>query len=201
MELDDIREEDIWQIADYSAIVARGLDYYETGQISSMEISNDRIKAKVRGSYGTYDVEITIEDEEIKVDCDCPFNGYGCKHIVAVLFRWVREKGDNKGKGTGSEYDVDEVEVKPKKIDLDMELSRMSKEELISILFNLCENHEDAKRDVMLSIKGNPASINVGREIILGQISDILFNNGDYIDYNSVYDIVRELDDLMKTIS
>ncbi|MDO9537256.1 MAG: hypothetical protein Q7J68_02940 [Thermoplasmata archaeon] len=38
MKLKDITEKDIWNIADSSAIVARGLDYFETGQIASREV-------------------------------------------------------------------------------------------------------------------------------------------------------------------
>ena len=44
MKLDDITEEDIWDIADSSAIIARGLNYYETEQIMSIEVKGKPIQ-------------------------------------------------------------------------------------------------------------------------------------------------------------
>ena len=43
---EDITEDDIWDIADSSAIVARGLNYYENEQIRSMDIKGKKIFAK-----------------------------------------------------------------------------------------------------------------------------------------------------------
>ncbi len=156
MKLKDITEEDIWNIADSSAILARGLDYYETGQIASMEVKGEKIIAKVRGSYGLYDVEIAIEEENLHADCDCPYDGYGCKHIVAVLYKWVNEKNKIKG-----------GKIKRKEIDIDKELSKLGKDELKSILLELYNNYEDVQRDIMLKISGNRDVADVGKDIII----------------------------------
>ena len=96
MKLKNITGEDIRDIADSTAILARGLDYYEIGQVKSMNIKDERIIAKVAGSYGNYDVEISIEDGNIRADCDCPYDGYGCKHIVAVLYKLANDRDQNK---------------------------------------------------------------------------------------------------------
>ena len=108
MKLDDITEDDIWDIADSSSIVARGLNYFETGKIASMEIKEEKIIAKVYGSYGTYDVEIVPTEEGLEADCDCPYDGYGCKHIVAVLYNWINKKNNTMiKKSTRKEIDID----------------------------------------------------------------------------------------------
>lgn len=189
MKLKDITEEDIWNIADSSAILARGLDYYETGQIASMEVKGEKIIAKVRGSYGLYDVEITIEEENLHADCDCPYDGYGCKHIVAVLYKWVNEKNKIKG-----------GKIKRKEIDIDKELSKLGKDELKSILLELYSNYEDVQRDIMLKISGNRGVADVGKDIIINQIKDTLYTRDRFIDYHAVFDVVDRLEKIKETI-
>ncbi len=93
MNLYDITEKDIKDIAESSAILGRGKSYYKNDMIKSMNVSDGIITAKVKGSYGTYNVEISIDaDDDIEADCDCPYDGWGCKHIVAVLYKWINEK-------------------------------------------------------------------------------------------------------------
>lgn len=187
MKLKDITEEDIWDIADYSAILARGLNYYETGQIESMDVSGEKITAKVRGSYGMYDVEIAIEDGKIHADCDCPYDGYGCKHIVAVLYKWV--KGEKEGGGTTR-----------KEIDISKELSKLSKEELKSILMGLWNDYEEVQRDILLKIRGSPDVNSAAKDIIHRQIKDAFYTRGGFIDYYDLFGVVENLEKIKDTI-
>ncbi len=93
MDLYDITEKDVRKIADSGAILSRGRKYYNGDMIKSMSVADGVIAAKVRGNYGTYNVEISIdEDDDIEADCDCPYDGWGCKHIVAVLYKWIHER-------------------------------------------------------------------------------------------------------------
>lgn len=97
MRLNDITEKDIEDLADSYAILSRGNDYYRTGKILSMKIDNETIFARVRGNYGIYTIEINIDgDGEIDADCDCPYGGPGCKHVAAVLYKWINEHKQNK---------------------------------------------------------------------------------------------------------
>lgn len=186
MKLKDITEEDIWDIADSSLILARGLDYYETGQIGSMEVSGEKIAAKVMGSYGTYDVEIAVKDEKIHAACDCPYDGYGCKHIVAVLYKWIN-------KSTG------EV-VRRKEIDIDKELSKLGKEELKSILMDLWNDYEEVQRDILVRIGGSPGVDGAAKDIMLRQIKDAFYTRGGFIDYYSLFDVVENLEKIKETV-
>lgn len=189
MKLSDMAENDIWKIADSGSIVARGLDYYESRMISSMIVSEDCIKAKVRGSYGEYDVNIRVENGEIVSDCDCPYAGYGCKHKVAVLFRFIRERGGEQQPAT----------EKPE-IDMRYEISKMGKEQILSILSDLCEVNEDVKRDVLLSMSENSIAINAGRDILIEQIRDVLYGSGEFISYNDVFHMVRLLKEIKEGV-
>jgi len=92
MGLTEITEEDIEDIADSYRILERGARYYRTGKILSIKVEDNRIIAKVEGNYGNYHVEIWIDEDEVDAECDCPYDGYGCKHIVAVMYKWIYEK-------------------------------------------------------------------------------------------------------------
>ncbi len=185
MRLEDISEEDIRDIADSSTILARGLDYYERGQIASMSIEGEKIRARVNGSYGTYNVEIAIEDGTLQADCDCPYDGYGCKHIVAVLYKWI----------SGSKY-IDVKKSRKGKLDIEKELGKLSKDTLVSILVDLINNYEDSKRDVVLRLSGNPDAIDAGKEIIISQIRDAFYTRDDFIDYRAVFGVVKKLEEI-----
>jgi len=69
-------------------VLARGRDYYASGQIKGVILAPDGIfNAEVNGSEGElYHVFITIEnDAVVDFGCDCPYDwGDVCKHIVAV---------------------------------------------------------------------------------------------------------------------
>lgn len=71
-------------------ILNRGYDYYFQNQVIELSRENDIYEAIVQGST-EYDVEITIQNDQIvKHECNCPFEGSICKHVVAVLYK-IRE--------------------------------------------------------------------------------------------------------------
>ncbi|MBI2668606.1 DEAD/DEAH box helicase [Candidatus Woesearchaeota archaeon] len=89
-------EEDIEDLADSEAILERGKRYHRTGRIKSLSTEGNRVKAKIIGNYGTYAITITF-DQDGEIDdysCTCPYDGSGCKHIVAVLYSLL-DRQDN----------------------------------------------------------------------------------------------------------
>ena len=69
-------------------ILERGEDYYERGMIKSVKkVSDSEFVATVCGSEDNiYTVNIKTNGEEVmETDCDCPYEGKVCKHIMAVL--------------------------------------------------------------------------------------------------------------------
>ncbi|ODS38877.1 MAG: hypothetical protein A7316_06825 [Candidatus Altiarchaeales archaeon WOR_SM1_86-2] len=109
MQPEDLTENDIRRFADSKRIFGRGESYYRRGKIRSMDVSRDKkeITAKVDGNYGIYDVEIYFDEDGISADCDCPYDGYGCKHIVAVLLEFLYEfKGDKKDNEDEEPWDI-----------------------------------------------------------------------------------------------
>ncbi|MCG2782392.1 MAG: DEAD/DEAH box helicase [Candidatus Altiarchaeales archaeon] len=93
----DLTEEDIKRFADSKTIFNRGESYYRNNKIKFMDVAvaGEEITARVEGNYGVYDIDIWFDEHGIDADCDCPYDGYGCKHIVAVLLKFLYEFKDN----------------------------------------------------------------------------------------------------------
>jgi hypothetical protein len=68
-------------------ITGRGLSYFEDGLVDDLEeIEAGYWTAVVNGSE-RYDVTVQITDDQISEwACDCPYDGYICKHVIAVVF-------------------------------------------------------------------------------------------------------------------
>lgn len=60
-------------------------------QVMQPKRDGNTLTAEVKGTT-IYDVEVTVDDRGVSGDCTCPaFASYGlCKHIAAVLIRWLR---------------------------------------------------------------------------------------------------------------
>ena len=89
MRLDDFENE-------ISAVIfRRGEDYYENGLVEDLkEVAPGRWNAVVEGTTD-YETEVCVENGEITSwDCDCPYDGYMCKHVVAVLLAVRDETSD-----------------------------------------------------------------------------------------------------------
>src|SRR5215813_10263182 len=81
-----------------SAVRSRGSDYFQEGRVKIKTGSDWEIYAKVRGSR-TYNVDLSIEEDELVVHCDCPdFETEPCKHLWATLLA-ANEKGYLRGDG------------------------------------------------------------------------------------------------------
>ncbi|MBL7813595.1 MAG: DEAD/DEAH box helicase [Saprospiraceae bacterium] len=74
-------------------ILERGVKYYKRGLVYDLTDHKDGYwTAGVEGSYDDYEVEIKLDDDIVKEwNCDCPYDGDVCKHVVATLFE-IRKK-------------------------------------------------------------------------------------------------------------
>lgn len=77
-----------------STIFQRGESYYSSGAVEDIAYT-DRItlEATVGGSE-FYGVIISLGGDGVETECDCPYDGGTCKHIVAVLLEAMHE-GDS----------------------------------------------------------------------------------------------------------
>jgi len=77
------------RMLDYAGdiIFERGFTYFLKGRVQIIELSDTHVKADVRGSGGTYQVEwfFNYENEHWYAHCNCPYDVRAvCKHIVAT---------------------------------------------------------------------------------------------------------------------
>lgn len=68
-------------------ILMRGMDYYDSDAVSELEeTSPGEWEATVDGTE-SYNIEISMNGAEVESwNCDCPYDGEICKHVVATLF-------------------------------------------------------------------------------------------------------------------
>ncbi len=64
-------------------IIERGFQYFYNGNVSNMDMINDKLYASVTGA-STYQVEVNLENLSLS-HCDCPYESR-CKHLVSVLY-------------------------------------------------------------------------------------------------------------------
>ena len=105
LQIDTIR-----QIADSPIIFKRGEVLQKNGAFSLIheQSGNGRYVYDVDGNYGNYLTEVTLNGA-IATQCDCPYPGPGCKHIVAILLElFDQQGGTNNGaiddRGPQTEY-------------------------------------------------------------------------------------------------
>ncbi|MGH9850308.1 MAG: SWIM zinc finger family protein, partial [Blastocatellia bacterium] len=81
-----------------SAVRSRGADYFQQGRVKIKNGSDWGVFATVREST-TYDVDLSIEEDQLVVYCTCPdFNAQPCAHLWATILA-VEEKGFLRGDG------------------------------------------------------------------------------------------------------
>lgn len=65
----------------------RGVRYLRQGRIEELNIKDQNVKAKVRGSQ-LYEVRLDLDEPDFDAICTCPYDWGGyCKHIVATLLK------------------------------------------------------------------------------------------------------------------
>lgn len=90
------------------AIFERGQGYFFDGAVKDLQImDNGQCFAIVEGSED-YEVDITLgKDNEItRYNCNCPYDGNLCKHVVAALLE-IESENSNRQKGKKPKHNTD----------------------------------------------------------------------------------------------
>lgn len=174
-------------------IVARGLDYYENGNILVKEYQGNNTYSFLVAGTTNYRVNVRIDDNGsiLYSICGCPYDmGDVCKHEVAVYYD-LRE------------LSVEANENKPERqSDLKEALSHLTKEQLIDVLMELSskdsvlENHlhdQYCKEDPSLVIDTCKNLIDETIEEYAGQDKFISFRDVTFFvdELENVLDIVK----------
>ena len=151
MKLKDLTKKSIEGFAG-SVIYQRGYDYFKSGMVYDLEYNQDEdsIYAQVSGKSGNYEVEAAAEKDGINASCDCPYDGYPCKHVVAALLKFI--------------YNSDEYirEVKKQKKEassLKDRLKELPKDELLKMIITCADKYPDFKRDLMVRFESDKEAV------------------------------------------
>src|SRR5215210_408868 len=97
MKLKTLTRQDVENLADTALVFQRGQDYLKAGAVAKFHLEPDgeSIQARVAGSEGLYRVAISEVDDDLEIECTCPYDGWVCKHGVAVLLFYINERAAN----------------------------------------------------------------------------------------------------------
>ena len=141
-QLTELTEADIRQFAG-TTIFNRGYDYFEQGMVYEFNYDSNRIVAEVSGNYGDYEVEITSEEEGVEASCSCPYDGYPCKHIVAVLLTLIHDKEKYIQQVTQHQSEISSLKDK---------IGKLSRVDLIEIVISCLDKYPDFWRDMAVRL-------------------------------------------------
>ncbi len=156
-----------------TTIFKRGVNYFETGKVYELKVDPvaDEIVAKVSGNYGNYEVTIGQEGERLIAYCDCPYDGYPCKHVVAVSLQYMENKGLYRSAARKQSDLYQRIEN---------ELPKRSKPELIELLMKAVTHSTELRSIVTLDLFPDNT-----------ETEDALLSRVDEIDLDYVYDDFR----------
>ena len=188
MNLKNLTKIDVEQFAP-ATIYERGVGYYYGGRVLSLEFDpeSETITAEVEGNYGDYTLEITAdEDYGLDADCDCPYDGYPCKHMVAVLLAFVNERGQYLQEAQKSEKQV---------LSLAGRVKQLSKDELVEMVMSCARKYPDFKRELIVRFESEkPATFNAIKKQIQQAFPSI--NSRSY----SISGIGKTLNAIIKSV-
>ncbi|GBD96070.1 MAG TPA: hypothetical protein ENG83_15045 [Nitrospirae bacterium] len=135
-----------------SVIYQRGYDYFKSGMVYDLEYNQDEdsIYAQVSGNSGNYEVEAAAEKDGINASCDCPYDGYPCKHVAAALLKFIHNS---------DEY-ISEVKKQKKEVSsLKDRLKELPKDELLKMIITCADKYPDFKRDLMVRFESDKEAV------------------------------------------
>lgn len=147
-------EKDLRDAADGQSFES-GLGYLEA--VSALDVTAEEIYAVVQGT-DEYEVVLTVGDEGIEGDCDCPYGleGAFCKHCVAVGLTALRQ---------GRVLPAQRAAAARKRDLLDQWLETLSRDEILKLLREQIGEDRDFRRSLEVraaTAHGDPAALREG---------------------------------------
>jgi uncharacterized Zn finger protein len=179
-----------------AAAFGRGEDYFSTGAVERLRISDDKITARVEGT-DSYQVELWNDDGELAYDCTCPraADGYFCKHCVAVGLAWLAEKSTavKSGKASGKKKRHDPWR------DIKTYLLTQPSEALIDILLDTAQRDDRLYQSLLLKAEragGDKNAIQAFRRAI-----DSVTCVSDTLDWREAVSFSGDIDRVVDSLS
>ncbi len=147
MKLESLTEAEVRKFAG-ATIYERGHEYFSSGMVlvCDYDEANKSLRAEVSGNYGDYEVEIAMEKGKLAASCDCLYDGYPCKHIVAVLLSFIHRQ---------SKFIQSRPAATPKTDKLKTQLAALPHAELVQMILTCAEKYSDFKRELLVRFAPN----------------------------------------------
>ncbi|HEX2950920.1 MAG TPA: SNF2 helicase associated domain-containing protein, partial [Armatimonadota bacterium] len=87
--LSTLTRESVEALADSPIIFRRGDLYFSSGSVRQFSVADMQITARVQGGSSDYAVDIQDTEDGLQMSCTCPYDGEVCKHLVAVLLKFI----------------------------------------------------------------------------------------------------------------
>jgi hypothetical protein len=168
------------------AILGRGQNYFKKGYVRELEeIEPRNWTAEVEGTE-IYSVTVELHNEDIlEWDCDCPFEGSICKHVVAVLYAITENL-------------TTENLTEKKKDYADLIFQNVSIEELKKFLLTQFPSNRGLKNSFIAHFAEYLDEDSGSKyRIIVQNIYKAAMGRGGFIDYHSAPPLIRSLAELI----
>ena len=135
-------------------ILNRGMEYYEDGCVSDLQIIGNTVEAEVEGSE-YYQVSVELDGGEIMdMFCDCPYaaKGYNCKHMAAVLYKYEEYLADE-SENEAEVYHKDSMNivmastVNTKRQEIERLLTKIPEQDAKELLIDMLSENEGLKNE------------------------------------------------------
>ncbi|WP_191559714.1 SWIM zinc finger family protein [Metabacillus idriensis] len=134
-------------------ILKRGEDYFYQGLVTKVKQTGNHYKAVVEGS-SDYKVEVFMDGSGAVTSlfCNCPYDlGEYCKHEAAVLY-YIKDLADQN--------------PPPGKDNLSDILSKLSKDELVSLITSLSEKYDGIEEAIRFQYSSFEDEISVSKKLV-----------------------------------
>lgn len=170
-------------------ILARGRDYYRSGQIESIDWDVSHVTAEVSGSdVEPYLVKINFTEDGRIADwtCDCPYDwGDVCKHTAAALLVIQQETEE-----------LPPEKKKREKVSIQALVESAEKEQLAALVLEHCQEDKRFQSRVLSELESSgEQELTAIKELVKGSIRSNTYRG--YIDEEGCDNICADLDDAL----
>lgn len=181
-------------------ILNRGMEYYEDGCVSDLQIIGNTVEAEVEGSE-YYQVSVELDGGEIMdMFCDCPYaaKGYNCKHMVAVLYKYEEYLADE-SENEAEVYHKDSMNivmastVNTKRQEIERLLTKIPEQDAKELLIDMLSENEGLKNELQLKYDFQMNAIQMTN--LKKEIKNIIYRygGGRFIDWQYAYNFCSDL--------
>lgn len=169
-----------WKDLFRTHILERGLNYYESGAVVSLDQTESGYNAIVEGTED-YQVEIEIQNDRVRdMFCDCPYaeDGNYCKHMAAVLYELEEEK-------TESDHAIEwQVKIQESRQELAAVVDRIPEKEVKRLLIELAVENDSLRNRILTAYSEDISEHQMLR--LKKEVDEFVYQYSDrhgYVDY------------------